>query len=421
MSIMKKLHIYCLLLLAIAVSMVSCSKDNYWNTDVEDKEGQLSLSSLIVEVNGNEETVSRASYDVSSFIVKIYGKADNSLVKQYTYSEMPEIVSLAVGDYSVKVISHEQESAAWDKPYFEGSADFSITDSRITEIGTITCKLANVKVSIRYSDELKKLMGDDVKVTVEMNDGGQLVFTPTETRSGYFKYVEGSSTLVASFNGTVDGDMVTLRKEYADVQPGQHRIITFKLKNEEDPVPDKNGGITVGGIQVDASVTTIDLNTNVTIEEDVIEGDRPGGGGDKPDPEPDPEPSTAITITAAELSFDGTNDPASGASGVINIHSDKGIKNLNVEIGSTSNEFVAAVSDLLPMSFDLANPGDYAASFESLGFPTGSAVTGQTDVVFDITQFVPMLGIYSGTHTFKIEVVDAEGGTLAKTLTFIAQ
>lgn len=429
---MKKIY-NLLMMLAVMTAFSSCSKDN-WDFGAEETAyGEVSLSSMSVDVTNAEEVISRSSVDLSGFIVKIYDSTDNSLVNQWTYSAMPEVFTLPVGEYYVTVISHNQESAAWDKPYFEGSKSFSIQNARITEIGEVVCKLANVKVSIRYSDALRKVMGDDVVVTVLMNDGGSLTFTPSETRSGYFKYIADSHTLIATFNGTVDGNKETLRKEYTDIAAGQHRIITFKLKTGDGTIPDETGNINVGdGISVDASVTTIDMTTDIVVDEDVIDGDRPSEGGDETeepedpedptDPENPEEPVETITIVSETLDFDNPNVATEDMQAIVNIHSDKGIANFQVDIISDQLTPEVLESVNLAASFDLAYPGNLESALKNdLKFPVGDEVIGANDLEFNITDFIPLLMIYQGTHQFKLTITDVSGSVLSKTLTFLVQ
>lgn len=46
---------------------------------------------------------------------------------------------------------------------------------------------------------------------------------------------------------------------------------------------------------------------------------------------------------------------------------------------------------------------------------------GQTDKVFDFTQFIPLLAGFDGTHKFTITIEDQSNpaGSLSKTLTFV--
>ena len=52
-----------------------------------------------------------------------------------------------------------------------------------------------------------------------------------------------------------------------------------------------------------------------------------------------------------------------------------------------------------------------------LGFPTGAAVVGQTEILFDVTNFTPLLGLYgAASHNFIIRLVDQQGLEVTQTL-----
>lgn len=410
-----------------AITLSSCNEG--WNPQPNsDKNGQVSLTSMGVEVSNAEQVISRLAVDLSDYIVTIYD-AKNSVSAEWKYSEMPEIFTLPVGDYKITVKSHNVEKAAWDKPYFLGTKTFSIQDSKITDIGVIKCVLSNIKVSIKFDSSIVPYLGADVKVVVVANDEGSLIFTKDETRSGYFEAIEGSSTLVATLTGTVSGYYETVVNTYTDVEAGQHRIITYKLKGTQPVTPDETGTINPGeGINVDTDVVVEDLNNDVTTGEDVIPGDRPGKEDPKdpepePGPGPDPEPSVdPITFTSETLSFDEVNTPAEGVNYIVNIHSEAGLAHLIVEIISNdlTDEMLQGVG--LAANFDLAYPGSLEEALrDSFGFPVGDKVIGQKDIVFNITQFVPLLNIYQGTHKFKLTATDANNVQVVKTLTFVVQ
>ena len=426
---MKKIHLL-LMSIALLTGLSACS-DNWSPGSNDDGEGQVSLASMGVEVSEAENVESRATVDLSSFIITITD-AQGAEKARWTYASMPEVFTLPVGAYTVTVKSHEVQKAQWDAPLYEGSTNFTIKNGEITSIGVIVCKLANIKVSILFTDDLRARLGDDVTVTVIANDEGQLVYTPSETRVGCFEALPGSSTLVATFNGTLTGESepVTLRKVYTDVKGGSHYRITFSLRNSSGEMPDETGGITLSdGLTLDSEITDKDINGNTDIEEDIIPGDRPGEG--EPDPGPGPvDPETTITMTSPTLSFDKANDPNDAAlveSSIVNIHADNGIQHLIVHIESDSESFIASAGEMVPFDFDLANPvidgKDWSDMLGAagLGFPVKDQVVGKTDVVFDITQFVPLLGGFSGNHKFSITVTDGDNKQLTRTLTFIAE
>jgi len=427
----------------LAIATASCSDDPEYNLNGDNATGQVDLSGMGVEVNPDEITLSRADeIDVNPFLIKITDAGGN-IVYQSTYAEMKEIVTLPVGEnYSVSAESREVENAAWSAPYYLGTQTFSITENEITEVGKIECKFANIRVSVRYTDELKALMANDVTVTVRCSEtGNALEYSATETRSGYFKALDGSTTLGAVFSGTVNGSHITVTKALNDVKAGQHRIITFGVKQGNTDVPDEYGNVNLNGessegtrigdgLYLDINITNVDVDGNVTTDEEGDSGaERPGheegggdvGGGDDPKP--------AITITpSADLSFTTPMTPREGMDGNIKIHVDSPntIQHLYVEIKTDNAEFSGVLTEMhIPLTFDLANITDeneLKAFKDSLHFPVNDEVKGQTDVPFDITDFIPLLNIYSpATNQFILKVVDAQGNTRTETLTFVAK
>lgn len=411
---------------ATALALTSCHDEIVNGGDNEAKECDVNLRSLAVEVNNAEKVIeSRTTIDLSDYVVQIFNST-GSKVKEWRYADMPDVFPMNEGDYKVRVYSHEVQNAEWEKPYFLGEKEFSVAAGQVNEIGIVTCKLSNIKVTIKFSDRLRKYMADDCKVTVIANDQGRLEFTPDETRAGFFKALEGSSTLVAEFTGTVGGTPVVLRHVCSDVEGGQHRIITFKVKDNDPSLPDETGGISIGdGISLDVETVDEDLNGNINVDEDILDpSDRPGQEDpddpvdpvDPVDPDNPDEDANSLTITSTDVSFDEPNPTKDQV--IVAIDSKYGLEHLQVTISSDNKDFVASVSELLPMSFDLAYPGEYAEGFSSMGFPTGDEVIGQTHIDFNISQFVPLLNAFPGTHSFQISVTDIKGKQVIKTLTF---
>ena len=410
----------------VAATMASCSEE--WKPAID---GSVSFASMGIEVSSAMDVVnSRAEYDLSSFLIKVYNN-QNQVVNQWTYATMPEIFSLEPGDYRVEVQSHEVQKAEWSRPYFLGSKNFTIEANKVTEIGVVSCKFASLKVSVVFTDALRAQMADDVKVEISANDEGKLIFTPAETRSGFFAVLDGSTTLTAVFTGTVKGYRENIIKTYTDIAAGQHRIITFDLKDNPTTPPEETGNINPGeGINVDVSVTDSAISGGVDVSEDNETGSRPGDEdfnepGTDPDPGPgtDPEPGEeTITFEAAQLSFDTPNIPVDGMNGVIDIYATDGVAHLIVNIASNNAEFFGIINDDFGIAtFDLAYPGDKEPALAGLGLATGSAVIDQTHVPFDITQFIPLLKGYRGTHNFTITVTDSKNHQVAKTLTFVVE
>ena len=427
---------------AMALGLGACH-DDCQIRDAENAEGTLSFTSMTVDVSVAENVMrnaparhdegSRAAVDVSGFLVSITNSA-GELVEQWPYAEMPEIITLKVGTgYTVDVRSHEVQKAEWDHPYYHGTKTFDITEGQVTHIGEVLCKFESIKVTIKFDDELLAKLGDDANVNVLANDEGSHDFKPGETRSGYFAAVDGSSTLVATFTGTVAGHAERIQRTLVDVAAGQHRIITFKIKgNNQEPDPE-TGNIDPSGITVDMDVENEDLNGNVTVEDDPTHpdnpwkpnpGPEPGPGPDEPGPDNPGQPT--ITFDCGQIDPEGVNKASEFGTeeegktpAVVLIHSDKPIAKLEVMIDSESltPELLEGVN--LASKFDLANPGDLATGLNDLGLPNGADVLGKNDVTFDISGFMTLLCIYpDAISKFIITLTDNAGATASQTLTF---
>lgn len=418
---------------AIAAAMMATSCDDNWTPALGD-DGQLDLSSVSVinddatKLVKNEQ--SRADVDMSNYVVEIFKAGETTPSNTWAYGTMPEVVTLAAGDYSINVKSHEVAKAEWERPYFTGKQTFSIAAGKITQVEPVTCKFASIKVTITVADDLKEQLSDDATFTVIANDEGQLVYGKNETRAGFFEAVSGSNTMVVNFKGSIGGNVVEENFPFVDIEAGQHRDIVFKTKGGPTP-PQPSGDVEDGGISVDFTYTDRDIDGNVTYEEEVIEGQRPGQedpkepeNPDKPVEPVDPvDPAEPIRFESTTINLNGVNIASeSFGSAIVNIICEKGIANLWVTIDSESLD-VTQVG--LAKKFDLVYPGELEESLQGLGFKTGDQIKNSTSSEFDITTFIPMLAVrmdgaamFPGNHNFIIEVFDVEGNSKTQTLTF---
>lgn len=434
-----KTKLYSILAGALMIG-VATSCDEQWNPAIAE-EGTVNLSSLSVNMSDAEKVtssvLSRATVDLNGFIVTITDKSGENSPRTYTYGQMPEVLTLPVGTYSIDVESHKVQSAEWEKPYYKGSKDFTITDGKITDIGVITCAFSSLKVTVEFDPALMLALGDDVKVTVIANNEGKLEFSKNETRAGYYKVIEGSTTMVAHFEGTVDGSRIESDVTFTDVVPGQYRKIIYSAKYRPTP-PEQSGSVGTSGITLDTTITTENLDSNVTVDEDIMDstdrpgkedpkpgegGDNPGEGGDNPGGGEDPDVK-AITFeasaTSTNLDLNGENVASDGfGDAIVVIKSTAGLKNLVVTINSTSSQFMSAIADFgLDKPFDLAEPGDLTEAIAGLQLPYGEAVVGKNEVSFDITIFVGMLAGFAGNHSFVLSATDANNVCETMTLRF---
>ena len=388
-------------------------------------QGQLNLASLRIGVNvdAQSEVSTRSGVDVSNFIVYIYVNGDTDPLREWVYNAMPELFSLPIGDYRIEVWSHIPEEAAWEKPYYFATKDFTITRDALTDIGTLTCRLNNIKTTVAHADDFKALFGDDVKVTIVANGKGTLDFSKDETRAGFFKKVnEDSNVLTATISGTIAGSAYTKTGTFPGVKAGEHRKFTFSYNSSSGDIGD--GGAPNFNIDINIDCDIVDINHTVIPEgEDGID-DFPTDPTEPTNPDDNADAPTIVGTNFGGSPFDiNTPQTVNGRTELtVTLTAPKGMTNVDVTIDSNTltAEILGDVG--LTENFDLAYPGEYEAGLKGLGFPTGSDVIGQNELLFNITQFTPLLGIYgAGTHNFIIKVTDQDGVSTTKTLILITE
>lgn len=464
-----KTKIYSLLVALMSVVAFSACDD--WTPGEQGRypanTGGVSSANMNVDVNDEVTAIGRAIVDTSDFLVTVYEKGSETVATydgkacSWTYSAMPEIFTLPVGEYTVSVRSHEPEDAAWSAPYFIGSADFTVKNDEVTYIGTVVCQFASVKVEVRFSQELAEAMESDAKVVVDAGVAGtSLTWTATETRYGYFFPAENNPTILATFTGTVKGQVVSAIKEITDAKFGSYYIFTFSLNTGNPILPDEFGDVTEGtpGITIDFDV--IDSPVSSTVRP----GETPSGDSDKhPDTEewpeqpenpdkpdtpdtpdnPDDPKDEVIDIAPEGFDKDGIND-ITGDTYKMTFKTQYPITNIEVEISSpylTSN-FLYGVG--LTSKFDLAYPEnsvvinynadedpdgkdrngevmDLTEALIGFEFPVGKDVIGKTELPFDLSPFIPLLSldpISGDIHTFRLTIKDNKGNVLTQDLKF---
>lgn len=424
---MKNIFLICLTLMAVLFTFSACHSEKM-ETGATDVTGQLSLASMKMEVDLKVDTVaypqSRAGVDVSNFLLTIKN-SQGEQVEQYTYSEMPEIISLPVGTYTVVASSAEAATNGFDVPFYTGSTEqFTIKENELTEVSALTCRLANVMISVEYDEELRKLMGEDVVTTVKIGDNS-LDIPSSETRKAYLIAPASAGSMDITLKGTIDGESVTEVKRVDNVQAGQYNIIKYVLNSVDDGTNSNGGGNLNIAINIDSSMTSSDETVGVNPGEEPGIDDFPTDGGEEPgdgDGDGGDESGSEQNMPTIEgtsfnkVPFDIDNDrlTISGAAELqVTIGAPNGIANLFVEIISETLD----VSEVgLPKSFDLAYPGENSDALSGLGFPVGDKVIGQTEVLFDISNFTILLPTFKGNHDFKIRVVDSKGLEETKTL-----
>ncbi len=374
-----------------------------------------------INVSTRAEVPSTGDFNV--VISRKTNTRDGSGSVEYKYSDMPEVLTLPVGDYQVYAHHGDNKPSAWEEPYYYGESEFGIAADKITDtVDPIVAKLSNIRVTIVFHQSLLNYISPDTKVEVVVGDQGVMTFTPTESRSAYFKYVDKSQTIAATFTGKVDGSDVVETHSHDDVAPGNHYRLTFRRHGIDDDEP----GTVTGAISVDATVEQIDMNHTIDGEgEEYLKDDQRPQQGDNEDPTPDDpthnDPTAPVPAVEAlepsgdyegfdKIDFNKVNEVTDHlyCAWKITSEAEGGFTAFTVDIISdtlTPEELEGVhVADHL----DLINPGAYDEALSGLGFPTN--IGGQNEAEFDITGFLSLMTILGeANHEFKMTVTDANG------------
>ena len=173
---MKQIFYTLIVLILSSLTVISCKSEKIIfddnNEGTKEKETvDLNLRSILgqnlITVDTSVETTRATNVDISSYIVVLY-QSDDKLVQQWTYSELPELVSVLEGDYYLLVKSHEQQPLD-TKAYYEGKSEvFSVKAGAVTEVKPITCKMRSIKVVVTIDQTLLELLGNDIVIGMSL-------------------------------------------------------------------------------------------------------------------------------------------------------------------------------------------------------------------------------------------------------------
>ncbi|MFR3187250.1 MAG: DUF4493 domain-containing protein [Phocaeicola sp.] len=395
---MKRLQLISLTVLSMLIALTACHSEKV--SFQMDTFGQLKLSSM--QVTADTEplvTASRVSADINDYLITVYA-ANGEKLQEWKYAEMPEIFTLKTGAYKLVAHAPEVTGAAFDTPYCASAEkSFEIRQDEITEIGEVKCTLHNVKVTVKYEDKLMALLGDGVKVTVKVGEE-KLEYTKDETKSGFFHGKAENNVVDVVFQGSVEGEPVSITKSYAEIALGTELIVTYKYKESVTGIdPGTGGSFHAPGISVDEKLIAVNETGAVLPEEDeILDFGKPAIEGD-----------------GFDLSQPVTN---LNQKVVVNLMAPDGIAHVKVEIASENETFAGVIQEMFGGPFDLAYPGTLEETLKGLKLPVSEQVINQQLVKFDVTEFMPLLkGEFAGIHRFIIEVVDNNNSSVKATLT----
>lgn len=227
----------------VIVIFVSCSKKDHSSPTIS---GKLTLDVGVTVAAFDVYNYLKAA-DVNAFIICICNQQDEIIEQFNGADEIPETIELPEGTYYATAHSNNNLHAEFDNPYYFGSTeDFTIAAGQTTS-STITCSLANIMVTVVYSENVMQDFTD--YSTSVSNPAGSLVFGMNETRAGYFDsgplHIESNLYYT---DGVGDVQIKNLSEDISTPEEGKHYEIHIDAS--------LSGGNAILSLNVDESYET---------------------------------------------------------------------------------------------------------------------------------------------------------------------
>ena len=398
---MKK-NISFAILTAFMVLLASCQKTIVDNVK---QDGYLSFSEFSLGLD--ESLITKADPAGDNYAVMILDAGGDEILRK-SYKEIKNSgnqLSLPAGSYTLVARSMDEEvpMAAFERPVYGTSKEFTIEAAKVTSIGELVCTLVQCKVTVSYSEEFLASVTGAGSTKVTLKEGYPLEYALNadktyEQQAGYFA-VDGN-TMTVVFSGSIDGKTQKMTRSFAGVAPKQWRQIKFVQKKNEQ-------GQATFDIVISDLISDETLNNTVDANEEIL--------GEDPDA---PKGDGGITLdfdyeAGCDQSLTDLNNmvivPVSERKMAIKLKAGipNGILKFSVEVQSTSAAFNSALAAAGGSLIDLVNPSaDNEIIFQVVPFPHGADLVGKTEVAFDLSAAQEAIVIYPGTHTFLMTIVD---------------
>ena len=224
-------RIYHIILVVTSLFFCACQADENL---AGGETGYLRLS-----VNEDKDTNTRAvpaDYDAEQIAVKIVDANDN-IVEETEDAELwkGKTFELPVGTYTIQASSNgfDGKEAGFEIPYYTGSKEITITNGvELNE--TVTCTLANVKVSAVYMQDLVSKVKSIALQVYDEDKVYSLNFSQTDNKVAYFPVVDALYADITITNNA--GESHTLKAQKlcntnGTVQARDHYILYLRLQS----------------------------------------------------------------------------------------------------------------------------------------------------------------------------------------------
>lgn len=365
--------------------LASCNQDVIQNNSY----GYLGLrmendpsADVIVKAGADDELV---------FAVDVRNASGQSVasVEDHRTVTTENPIKLQIGNYDVVASYGENQNAAFEAPYYEGSKNVKIYPDKINTVN-LTCTLANTIFSVEFPEEFAEHF-DVYEVSVTNGTGSPLVLSNTPQAGNTLEagfdaeaYFAVTGTLTWNlYLKNVEGGEYRHTMTYSDVEAKQHYHLKFNLG--EDVSAD--GAFIVK--------VTLDSTMDESSHELVLDFDNRY------------LPSVTSNDEFAVESGEPVTTPVGNTiSKVLDFSTPVGVQSLRITHDNDNLE-----KSGLPRSVELV--GESATDLSSVGIlvsqakVTKAVTIGAQGVLLDITTFVSKLPV--GSYSVDFTIVDVKG------------
>lgn len=377
---MSKTNVFSLLLLLLILLPSSCSRkeEALYSPGMGGVMIDLTTDLPATKSSVTEETLSADDFKVE--VINPDGvifKRWNTFAEYKAEQEETGFQMNAGGPYRLRAMYGDSTAYGFDAVYFIGEQEFTVLPQETTEVQVI-CRMGNVKVAVRYGDNIRKNYSD-FKATV-YNEGGSLVFGKDCTEPGYLTAGELSVYIELTDH---DGKKWYFQNG-STISAAAGDFVTLKVDTEY--IPEMNVSLTV---KVDSSTERHDIG--VTLPSLML----PAGAPEMT--------SKGFSTDDSSISFVEGILPQEDSLFFASMDAPAGIYSLILSVQTTNPE-LAWASDV-----DLVNPTqEQRSKLQAAGFPLPDTLYRSRKVSIDFSSIVMLVRYMqdAATQSISLKVTD---------------
>lgn len=223
-----KIRNQAVLLALAAFGLVSCSDDNPWA-------GQRGQGGIDLKLSASADVkdalpLTRAGSpelsapDAADFAIELKNLDTDQTYTWQSLADFNAEDGFDVGSYTLTAFYGNVNECGFDKPCFIGETNVNVLEGRESSV-EVTAQLANVMLSIDYSDNFRNYFRD-YSVTAHTAGHANVVFGRTETRAGFL--TAGDVTLQLSITNP-SGKSTTITPAQFPALARHHYHVTFDV------------------------------------------------------------------------------------------------------------------------------------------------------------------------------------------------